>query len=506
MTSEILIVLYKTKPMKKQLHFLIMACLFLLTGRIFAQVPVANFSFSPNPVCAGSTVSFTDQSTNAPVIWSYTLAGATPSVMTVQNPTVLYNTAGVYTVGLTAFNLSGSSLPVIKTITVNANPVATMMPNFLSLCSGSSATFSVIAVGPSPFTYSWNTGATTFSINASPTVTTIYSCVITGSNGCTTTQSAVATVIPPPNVLINSNPTAICIPTQPATLTALAIGTGPLSYSWSTGSTTSVAITPVPGNFSVTVTDGNGCKSTQTINVGSGTMPSVAVTASPAVICGGSSTNLYASGSATSYSWNTSQTTQSISVSPFFTTTYVVTGTSGACSQTAAVTVTVNTTPTVVAVGIPTSICAGQSSTLTATAIGPVSTYSWSSGASGPTTVVSPTTSTNYTVTGTGPGGCSSSTIVAVTVNVCTNIESNTKNTSISLYPNPTNGEFNLNVNSSQLNNVIEIYNSLGELIKKQEVKELNSKINLSELASGIYHIRLMSGEKQVYKNKIIKE
>lgn len=492
--------------MKKQLHHFFIACFILFTSGILAQVPVANFSFTPNPVCAGSSVSFTDMSTNSPVIWSYTLAGATPSVMTVQNPTVLYNTAGVYTVGLTAFNLFGASTPVVQTITVNPAPVATMLPNFLSVCSGSSATFSVIAVGPSPFTYSWNTGATTFSINASPTVTTIYSCVITGSNGCTTTQSAVATIIPPPTVLINANPTAICIPTQPSTLTALAIGTGPLSYSWSTGSTTSVAITPVPGSFSVTVTDGNGCKSTQTVNVGSGTMPSVAVTASPAVICSGNSTNLYATGSAASYSWNTSQTTQSISVSPLFTTTYVVSGTSGACTQTAAVTVTVNMTPTVVAVGIPTSICAGQSSTLNATAIGPVSTYSWSSGATGPTTVVSPTTSTNYTVTGTGPGGCSSSTVVAITVNVCTAVENLNKNSNaITVYPNPSNGEFQININSSNSNQYFEIYNSLGDLVKKQELRDVSTKINLSEFSPGIYHLRVMTGEKQVYRTKLIK-
>jgi len=505
MTSEILIVLYKTKPMKKQLHFLIMTCLFLLTGRIFAQVPVANFSFSPNPVCAGSTVSFTDQSTNSPIAWSYTLAGATPSVMTIQNPTVFYNTAGVYTVGLTALNLSGPSVPVVKTITVNARPNTTILPGSITVCQGATAIFSVIATGPAPFTYSWNTGSTTYSIAASPTTTSIYSCIITGSNGCTSTQSAVANVSPGPNVTTLANPANICNPTIPSTLVAVAIGLSPLTYSWSTGSTTSVAITPVPGNFSVTVTDANGCKTTKTLTIGSGTLPTVAVTASPAVICSGGSTNIYATGTATSYTWSTSQTTQSISVSPMFTSTYIVTGSNGVCTQTAAATVSVNLTPTVVAVGIPTSICAGQSSTLNATAIGPVSTYSWSSGASGPTTVVSPTTSTNYTVTGTGPGGCSSSTIVAVTVNVCTNIESNTKNTSISLYPNPTNGEFYLNVNSSQLNNVIEIYNSLGELIKKQEVKELNSKINLSEFASGIYHIRLMTGEKQVYKNKVIK-
>lgn len=492
--------------MKKQLHFLIMTCLFLLTGRIFAQVPVANFSFSPNPVCAGSTVSFTDQSTNSPIAWSYTLAGATPSVMTAQNPTVLYNTAGVYTVGLTALNLSGPSLPVVKTITVNARPNSTILPGSITVCQGATAIFSVIATGPAPFTYSWNTGSTTYSIAANPTTTSIYSCIITGSNGCTSTQSAVANVSPGPNVTTLANPANICNPTIPSTLTAVAIGFSPLTYSWSTGSTTSVAITPVPGNFSVTVTDANGCKTTKTLTVGSGTLPTVAVTASPAVICSGSSTNLYATGTATSYTWSTSQTTQSISVSPMFTTTYVVTGSNGVCTRTAAATVSVNMTPTVIAVGGPNPLCAGQSATLNATAIGPLLTYSWSSGGTGPTTVVSPTTSTVYTVTGTSPAGCTGFTLVPITVNVCTGVESVTKNNSINVYPNPNNGEFTVNASSLTAVNTIEIYNSLGALIHKTEIKDAVTKINVQEFPSGIYHIRLMSGNKQVYKNKIIKE
>src|SRR6185436_11540098 len=78
--------------------------------------------------------------------------------------------------------------------------------------------------------------------------------------------------------------------------------------------------------------------------------PNVTISASPSsTICAGSSTTLTASG-ASSYQWNTGETTASISVHPSSTTTYSVIGTnSSGCSKTASVTVTVGSPPNVTA-------------------------------------------------------------------------------------------------------------------------------------------------------------
>ncbi|HXH19932.1 MAG TPA: M43 family zinc metalloprotease, partial [Chitinophagales bacterium] len=70
--------------------------------------PVANFSASSTNVCPGSSVTFTDASTNGPTSWSWTFAGGTPSASTQQNPTVTYASAGNYTVTLTVTNSYGS--------------------------------------------------------------------------------------------------------------------------------------------------------------------------------------------------------------------------------------------------------------------------------------------------------------------------------------------------------------------------------------------------------------
>ncbi len=76
--------------------------------------------------------------------------------------------------------------------------------------------------------------------------------------------------------------------------------------------------------------------------------------------------------------------------------------------------VTVAPLPTVAATASPASICIGNSSTLTATG---AASYVWSTSATGPTTVVSPTATTTYTVTGTSAAGCVNTANVTVTVN-----------------------------------------------------------------------------------------
>ncbi|MBW6492234.1 MAG: PKD domain-containing protein [Lentimicrobium sp.] len=85
------------------------------------QPPVANFTGTPTTLAAGGSVQFTDLSTNNPVSWAWTFEGGTPPSSTVQNPAVLYETEGSYTVTLTVLNNSGSDTKTISGyITVTA--------------------------------------------------------------------------------------------------------------------------------------------------------------------------------------------------------------------------------------------------------------------------------------------------------------------------------------------------------------------------------------------------
>ncbi|MBL0339560.1 MAG: PKD domain-containing protein [Bacteroidetes bacterium] len=87
------------------------------------SAPVAAFTGWPTTVCAGSSVSFADQSTNSPTGWNWIFTGGAPFLSALQNPVVTYATAGVYNVSLQAINAFGNN-SLVKTayITVATCP------------------------------------------------------------------------------------------------------------------------------------------------------------------------------------------------------------------------------------------------------------------------------------------------------------------------------------------------------------------------------------------------
>ncbi|HXC03891.1 MAG TPA: PKD domain-containing protein, partial [Bacteroidia bacterium] len=72
--------------------------------------PVANFIANQTTVCAGMSIVFTDMSSFAPTTWSWTFPGGTPASSSAQNPSVMYNTPGTYSVTLTCSNANGSNV------------------------------------------------------------------------------------------------------------------------------------------------------------------------------------------------------------------------------------------------------------------------------------------------------------------------------------------------------------------------------------------------------------
>ena len=69
--------------------------------------PVAGFSVTDTVLMVGDNVNFTDESVNNPTSWLWLFDGGTPSQSTIQNPTVVYNSAGSYNVKLYVSNDSG---------------------------------------------------------------------------------------------------------------------------------------------------------------------------------------------------------------------------------------------------------------------------------------------------------------------------------------------------------------------------------------------------------------
>lgn len=87
--------------------------------------PVALFDANDVEGCVPFTVSFSDESLNNPTSWSWSFPGGSPATSNQQNPTVTYNTAGVYDVTLTVTNAQGSNtLTEQDFITVLDDPFA----------------------------------------------------------------------------------------------------------------------------------------------------------------------------------------------------------------------------------------------------------------------------------------------------------------------------------------------------------------------------------------------
>jgi hypothetical protein len=153
--------------------------------------------------------------------------------------------------------------------------------------------------------YSWSPGgATTASIEVTPTSTTIYTVTVTDANGCTDTESQqVVADKTPPTAVINTSRTTVTCTNPSATLTA----SGGASYLWSTGETTAeITVTPTSGSptYTVTVTGANGCtdQESQQITVDK-TVPSFTVCiAQPSLCSNTGSVTFNASGSNLKYS------------------------------------------------------------------------------------------------------------------------------------------------------------------------------------------------------------
>jgi len=356
--------------------------------------PNVTASAVPASICSGSSSTLT-ASGAANYTWS---TGATTSSISVTP-----GATTTYTV--TGSSAAGCSEQKTITVTVDPTPTVAVSATAGTICSGSSSTLT--ASGAT--SYSWSTGATTSSITVSPGSTTTYT--VMGTT-CSNTDTKTITIVvnPTPTVIISAGPGTICSGSS-TTLTA----SGATNYTWSTGATTST-ITVSPGGTTTYTVSGSagGCTDpSTTVTVTVDPTPTVTVVAIPTAICSGSSSTLTASG-ATTYVWSTGETSNSITVSPGSTTTYTVTGTTGACSQIQTITLLVDPTPTVNVTASPPVICSGGSSVLTATG---GTTYYWSTGATTSSITVSPIVTTTYTVNGIM---CNDSTPESVTVVVIT--------------------------------------------------------------------------------------
>ncbi len=112
--------------------------------------PITNFTASTTVGCAGTSITFSDNSVNGTSSWNWSFPGGTPSSSTIQNPTVVYPSIGSYDVTLTASNGSGTGTTETKVdfISIVQSPTNACLPGG-SLGNGGVTFFSIEAINNS---------------------------------------------------------------------------------------------------------------------------------------------------------------------------------------------------------------------------------------------------------------------------------------------------------------------------------------------------------------------
>ncbi|MCE2712967.1 MAG: T9SS type A sorting domain-containing protein, partial [Cryomorphaceae bacterium] len=431
------------------------------------------------------------------------------------------------TISVMASNSCGNSALGQLNVTVNY-PFANVLSYAGDICSGETAYYTLSGNIGDVLTYSINgSNQTDLTITSSPYAITVNNAqvnqtlnlisVATPGTGCFTTYNNNYTVIVHPHtvadVSISSSQTTICqgssvqfnaissngnsIPTYQWQINGLNVGTNSPVFTSSTlnnGDVISVILS-LTGGFCL---DDN-----------LDTSNAVLITVTPLPSAPGISvlnecnnSVLTANGYSGSLTWNTNETTPSISVQSAGS--YSVYQTVNGCnSPSFSVSAAPYGSPSV-QLGNDTTICLGSSIVLDAS--NPGSSYIWSS---------SGVTDQFYSFTGdvigdqlisvqiTDQNGCSGSDAILVSVQSCASIEDNNLEETLSIYPNPSNGIFYLTYNESLVIEKIEVYSEEGKVIQTLPIV-VSDEIDLRLSARGVYFVKVVTNNFEAIRRVII--
>jgi gliding motility-associated-like protein len=259
-------------------------------------------------------------------------SNATATVSGTGLNTILWNTTPVQT-GNIASGLPAGNYEVLVTdqagcsvteqfqIMPSSNTVVVdaIGSGVITCQSGNVATGQVnIISGTAPYTYLWSTGEATPAI--SNLGVGIYSVTVSDANGCSTIDT-LSIVQAAGNISVSLISTANnnCYGSNSGIAeVAAAGGSTPYTYLWSNGSNSAIAQNLTVGNYSVLVTDANGCTASLSTSITQPQFPLTHQTNSINVKCKDGSdgeiiTNVSGGTSPYSYSWSNGATTPTIS-------------------------------------------------------------------------------------------------------------------------------------------------------------------------------------------------
>ncbi len=352
-----------------------------------------------------------------------TAGGGSPNYTYTWNPNVsATNTAtnlapGNYNIQVTDAN--GCTALVTATVSPSSAIAATNAVTNI-LCFGGTGSATVTVTGNNGnVTYVWNPNVSNTN-TASNLVAGSYTCTATDAQGCSVQQTITITQ-PPQLTATSSSINVACFGGNTGSASVVASGgVGAYQYNWQpSGGNSATASNLIIGQYSCTITDANGCTTTQSFNI---TQPP-AITLTPAVVnttCGNANGSITVTpgGGSPGFVWTWNPNIgNTATVSNLLAGSYTCTATDqNGCSLTITVTLTNAGSPTAqMASSTNVSCFGGNDGSATVNVVGGSGpyTYVWSSGGNAATE--NNLTQGQYTVTVTDANSCSDTAVVTIT-------------------------------------------------------------------------------------------
>jgi len=214
-----------------------------------------------------------------------------------SNSTLFTNISGTYAV-LISDSMGCENSDTLE-VTITPGTLVDLGPDS-SYCSASAI---ILNAGAGFVSYVWqdSSSAATFSAVSSG----MYYVAVIDTNGCNSSDTININIFTPPTVDLGPTDTSACA------FYTLDAGAG-FNYLWSNGSTTQAIDITGSGEFTITVTDTNGCSASDVIYVTILALPNVNL-GNDTSLCDGAILILNAGNGYVSYNWNTGSSGQSIS-------------------------------------------------------------------------------------------------------------------------------------------------------------------------------------------------
>lgn len=472
-------------------------------------------SSSASSVCEGGMVTLSSAGTSpGTLMWyefdgnNYNFLGNGNGYTTAALTAGMYNFVAMITSGSCPADTSASMLMVTADSVSNAGTASSSAGG--TLCAGTDAIFSTAgSTGMIDWQVSTDGGMNWSSFGSgnpydpgapdnNDVGSYLFVAIVTnGACPSDTSNSFTIDVLASPVVMLG-NDTAMC-----ALVAMLDAGNAGSAYLWSTMDTTQMLTVTASGMYSVDVTNSSGCMSSDSIQLTLND-PAVVDLGPDAGFC--ESVTLDAGNAGAAYLWNTSDTTQMITVTSSGTYEVEVTAVNG-CTGVDTIMVTINPNPTVTFTSSVDTICVTDPM-FTLSGGSPAGGIYSGPGVSGGSFTPSMAGNGSQTITYayTDVNGCSNSATQTIFVDPCTGVAEVMTVNEMQLYPNPTDGELNIVYMPGAVTHfVVTVLNTNGQLVYSEEVEQngiYSKQIDLSHQAKGLYLVQIVNGN-QVITGKV---